>query len=548
MRRLTTLDLSENRIATIETAALSGLTSLAELRLSQNLLRELGDWSLALPASLRVLSLSQNVLYTIAQNLSLAGLSELDLSDNLLMEVQDWSLAACPALGRLDLSYNKLASAPRRAGGTAGLTELVMSGNMLHSLEADALSGLTGLTALHLNNMPVLSHLDPAAFAQLARLEFLTLANSRRLAPVPAGMFHSTPGLRRLDLSGLSWTSLHPDQVPPGLEWLGLTGMPLTCSCSLAWLWQLVQQQQRPAVEGASCDRHALSEVPAAQFQCTDVDYVLIVGSISGGLLIVLLLIVIVIVFSCAKNRRRRSGGKFPCDYLQYVPCEEEAVKDVLRLPPLGGYGESGGQLPGGQLLGSPSTKLPPFYPNHGEPSVYESYQLCSMGPGESGRMVYLADRPVVNGRHDEVGAAAIRTETDSEPLYYTVTANPLEEYGCGSSSGYHGSTSEYANSSTSSDRSTGLFPPPLSRPAGAASLMRSAVPAASQKTFSSPARTMGGGGNKRRPEPPTAESSDQFLNRFPADWLPADRQNSWFTVSRCPDILQHSSQHSYLV
>ena len=530
MRKLATLDLSENRISTIDPTALSSLESLTELRLSQNLLRELGPWTTSMP-SLRVLTLSQNVLYTVSQNLSLPALRELDLSDNLLVEMQAWSLAACPSLRRLDLSYNKLTGVPQL--GAANLSELVLSGNMIHDLEADALAGLGGLTALHLNNMPVLAHLLPNALVHLGRLEFLTLANSRRLAPVPAGLFLPTPGLKRLDLSQLPWTSLHPDQVPPGLEWLGLTGMPLSCSCSLAWLWQLVHQpaqHQLPFVEGASCDRRALSEVPAAQFQCTDIDYVLIIGSISGGLLIALLLIIVVIVFSCAKNRRR-SGSKFPCDYLQYVPCEEEAVKDLLSHlppPPQVSYGEAGGR----QLPASPSTQLlPPFYP-------VESYQLCSLGPADTGRMVYLAERAASNSSHhffDNDQALGGRPSADPEPLYYTVTNNPLEEY----SSGYQGSTSEYANSSTSSDRSTGVVVPPPPRAVASISLMRPQVQ-------TSPARSTTG---KRRPEPAPAGPADQLANRFPVDWLPVDRQN-WFTVSRCPDILKHSHQNhqSYLV
>jgi hypothetical protein len=324
--------------------------------------------------------------------------------------------------------------------------------------------------------------------------------------------------------------------------------------------------RQLPAVEGATCDRQALGEVSAARFQCTDVDYVLIVGSISGGLLIALLLIVIVIVFSCAKNRRRRSGGKFPCDYLQYVPCEEEAVKDGgLSLPPhlaLAYGGESGRQLgdgsPGSSSGGG--TKLPQFYPgghNHqGDSSMYESYQLCNLQGGDTSRMAYLADRPATaSGRRFHSGAETAAMSRPEEPLYYTVTTNPLEEYSCGSSSGYHGSNSEYANSSTSSDRSTALVPPPpppSSRPTAAtASLFRAA--GGSQSALSSPARTPGSG--KRRPDlqqtgSPAAGSSDQFVNRFAIDWLPADRQ-SWFTVGRCPDILKHSSQnshHSYLV
>ena len=173
---------------------------------------------------LQVLALSQNVLYTLGgpaqhqDNISLPSLLELDLSDNLLVEIQDGLLArGCPALRRLDLSYNKLTTVP---GGLAGdsdaisnLSELVMSGNMIRYLEAGSMAGLGRLSALHLNNMPVLAALSPDALAALPRLEFLTLANSRRLAPVPPGLFQPTPGLRRLDLSQLAWNSLHPDQV-----------------------------------------------------------------------------------------------------------------------------------------------------------------------------------------------------------------------------------------------------------------------------------------------------------------------------------------------
>ena len=44
---------------------------------------------------------------------------------------------------------------------------------------------------------------------------YVSLANNKKLVPIPSDIFRSSTNLRILDLSQLTWRSLNPDQVRP---------------------------------------------------------------------------------------------------------------------------------------------------------------------------------------------------------------------------------------------------------------------------------------------------------------------------------------------
>ena len=103
-----------------------------------------------------------------------------------------------------------------------------MSGNMIKTVSQRSLEGLASLEVLHLTNMPVLQSLEPLSLMSCPGLRSLSLSSNRRLAPLPAGLFSTTPGLARLDLSNLQWTSLRPDQLPASPARVILSGKSLT--------------------------------------------------------------------------------------------------------------------------------------------------------------------------------------------------------------------------------------------------------------------------------------------------------------------------------
>jgi len=214
-------------------------------------------------------------------------------------------------------------------------------------------------------------------------------------------------------------------------------------------------------VHGATCDNTIL-DVSSNKLRCGDIDFILIIGIVSGSALILGLLVVLVVVYSCYRSRE----PKYHCDYLQYVPTSEDKRSDLQDLQyhrplpqpyteskldfftdqsmfqqagegnisPYQEYGLSTYQLPSETLARKFSTRLR----NPNSVLNREDESAATNSPKKiSSRDFYSAkDSPVL---------------CEMEPLYYTVTTNPLEEY----SSGYHGSSSVYTNSSTSSGGST---------------------------------------------------------------------------------------------
>ena len=189
----------------------------------------LADWTAPL-ISLRIFDLSQNVLVSLTSNLGLSRLESLSLSDNMIVDISDAALQGMDSLSSLDLSYNKISSFP----AVSGVRELSMSGNMIKTVDQTSLEGLPSLSVLHLTNMPVLHSMEPLSFMSSPQLTSLSLASSRRLSPLPGGVFSTTPLLARLDLSNLQWTSLRPDQLPASPARLILSGKTAVLQCSVS--------------------------------------------------------------------------------------------------------------------------------------------------------------------------------------------------------------------------------------------------------------------------------------------------------------------------
>ena len=100
-------------------------------------------------------------------------------------------------------------------------------------------------------------------------------------------------------------------------------------------------------------------------------------------------------------------------------------------------------------------------------PTSPQSRQLRSLGDKQDEG----GFKPRNLGHRDLFIEERIDSRVESEPLYYTVTTNPLEDY----SSGYHGSSSVYTNSSTSSGGST--LPPRPPQDNGSPQYQTQAIP-----------------------------------------------------------------------
>ena len=254
---LETLDLSYNSISEVDPEAFLHLRSLSYLCLAKNSLTMVGpDWPAPL-SSLVTLDLSQNLIKRTSLN-SLT-LSELDLSDNMLSSLPPTSLSL-PALTSLNLAYNKLVLPPSASLPLPSLHTLSLSGNMIRHLGPSTFAHLPSLSSLQLAALPRLESIAPLALRELHNLSSLSLASCRHLHPLPVDLFSTTPRLSSLDLSHLRWTSLPSSLLPGSLTSLRVEGLPLTCDCSLLWLWDL-QQQHRLQLLGAQCDGTPLDQL-----------------------------------------------------------------------------------------------------------------------------------------------------------------------------------------------------------------------------------------------------------------------------------------------
>ena len=241
------LDLSYNVISEIDNEAFKYLHNLQVLSLRKNSLTILSDWSTPL-FNLRILDISQNLVVQLSETIVFNNLEDLNLSDNMIVNISDAAFTI-PSLSSLDVSYNKLTEFP----SVPNLRELIMSGNMIKSLDQNSLSGLPSLQVLLLNNSPLLHSIEPLSLLDCDNLSYLSLSRNRKLSPLPRDIFQTTPVLSVLDISNVLWTSLSPEQVPASAKKIIMSGVPLNCHCSLLWLWEL--KERGNIIEGAACDQ-----------------------------------------------------------------------------------------------------------------------------------------------------------------------------------------------------------------------------------------------------------------------------------------------------
>ena len=307
------LDLSNNKLSLVEKEAFRYLKKLEELNMRKNQLQIVTDWTLPLPG-LTILNLSQNLIANLSSDpLPLPYLQSLDVSDNLLSEVSMRTFSTCSDLETLNVAYNNLEVVPI----IPSLQQLVISGNRMVQFDQTTFSGMPSLEILEADSIFSLQQIHPLSFIDCTKLSQLSLSGNRKLQPLPSSLFQTTPHLLHLDLSHNSWHYLSRDQLPLHLLQLDLTGLPLTCNCSLLWLWQL-SQEKGDIVQGAVCDGDkSLNDVSVDLLACSHQNNQLILGITVGVIALIFTLFIVIVVVKCVQSRR---GEKSSCDYLHYDP------------------------------------------------------------------------------------------------------------------------------------------------------------------------------------------------------------------------------------
>uniref|UniRef100_A0A8C9SPD8 Leucine rich repeats and immunoglobulin like domains 1 n=1 Tax=Scleropages formosus TaxID=113540 RepID=A0A8C9SPD8_SCLFO len=248
------LNLSHNKLRTVDASALATLPNLRELRLGYNELTSVPSLGAASP-NIASLYLHHNKIQSIEfkQLKDLSSLETLDLSNNEISEVRvscfpaglrikDLYLASnkisylemgafnnlSSSLQILRLSRNRLTHLPVKAFQLPRLTQLELNRNRLRLIEGLTFQGLGTLEVLKLQRNNI-SKLTDGAFWGLAKMKALHL-DYNSLTEVNSGSLYGLSSLLQLFLSNNSISHIKPDgwRFCPGLRELNLSYNNLT--------------------------------------------------------------------------------------------------------------------------------------------------------------------------------------------------------------------------------------------------------------------------------------------------------------------------------
>ena len=177
---LTELQLQGNQLRTLPADVFSELSFLKTLYLGSNQLTSLSPEVFSGLTAVTNLHIHNNQLETLPQNLFvwMSSLIQINIHSNRLTSIHEDAFSGLPSLTQLFLRNNRLTSLPQDVfSGLSKLQYLYLDGNQLTSLPTDVFSGLSSLIQLLLNGNQ-LSTLPAEAFRGLTNLTKLTLAGN----------------------------------------------------------------------------------------------------------------------------------------------------------------------------------------------------------------------------------------------------------------------------------------------------------------------------------------------------------------------------------
>lgn len=241
------LDLSQNRISNLAPAAFSGLYKLKKLLLRDNKLMQIPTASFQRILGLQFLNLGLNSFQAIPGNafFPLMSLRTLVLDGCGIQMVQQGAFKRLDNLLTLHLEDNELFSVPVDALGDIGrLGELHIGQNRMTYFKALSFQGLTSLRTLVANGCHELERIDKGAFEDNTRMEKIVINHNPNLVFVDPDAFSHLTHLRYVSLRGNSFFTIPENLLPwEKLEYFDLRDNPLTCNCSLLWLWNMLRSK-----------------------------------------------------------------------------------------------------------------------------------------------------------------------------------------------------------------------------------------------------------------------------------------------------------------
>ncbi|XP_046420530.1 toll-like receptor 6 [Neodiprion pinetum] len=222
--RLVLLDLSRNKIATLDPALFKDLYTVQILNLQNNKLETIPADTFSPMSNLHTLVLKNNRLtYLDAYSLNgLFALSLLALDSNHIEGIHPDAFRNCSSLRDLNLSGNNLDSIPAALKDMRMLRTIDLGENQIKRLVDPGFKGMSSLYGLRLIGNEI-ANVTKAAFAEMPALQILNLARNK-IERVESGAFGESPALQAVrldanfirDMSGIFMNA-------PGLLWLNMS-------------------------------------------------------------------------------------------------------------------------------------------------------------------------------------------------------------------------------------------------------------------------------------------------------------------------------------
>ncbi|KAG5682188.1 hypothetical protein PVAND_011556 [Polypedilum vanderplanki] len=200
------VDISKNRLHSIDDIELAELKSLKTLRLSENFIVDIAPNAFTSLSQLQHLFLKKNFITHISEKhfRNLKNLIILDLSANKIQKIHPLAFHSLAKVSELYLSQNSLNQIPENLFiKMRGLKRLMLFSNDFRYLHSKSFIGLSSLTNLLLNNNN-LKDFDADVFAPLVNLSKLRL-DSNKLQFLPQNCLDKIPKLTKIKLDKNPW-------------------------------------------------------------------------------------------------------------------------------------------------------------------------------------------------------------------------------------------------------------------------------------------------------------------------------------------------------
>lgn len=346
LRNLRQLNLSYNQIKALSIDAFTGLTQLVKLDLSRNELRRITINVFSPLTRLMHLNLSRNrYLNDTFSRGDMDLFLALGVTPNLrTLEIEESDLIYLDISGgvhleTIHLKFNEFVQIPDIP---RGIVHLDFSGNPLRTLTAKCLPHLTELQALYMTDMPNLTTVDEYALFGLPSLRIVSFEGSWNLNDFDSAAFGANDvlndtdtKLEELNLRGTNFKSINESVVFDKLTVLDLAGTPMVCDCGVKWIVELDLETNAECMTPPELRGRKVSQVTVDQLKCKR--FPPWVYQMLNGLLVLLLLVmcgvatwlIVTGIRPSRRNQLQKVGATSP--YAR-VTIEPNRAEDFVQL------------------------------------------------------------------------------------------------------------------------------------------------------------------------------------------------------------------------